>query len=204
MGTDVISWVAVVFVLISAASILTVRDWRFALGALALQYFAAFWLVSRHFPLAMSSIKLIAGWMTIAILGITRLNQTELDTDADTTYTGGTIFQAILMGIVALFAAGATPLIENAIPGMGLPVIMGGLVLVGAGVVNLGMTSDILRVTIGLLTMLSGFEIIYAAVESAILVTGLLALVNLGLGILGSYLLLAGYIPLTSPEEEEL
>ncbi|MCB0101257.1 MAG: hypothetical protein H6635_02900 [Anaerolineales bacterium] len=204
MGIDVISWVAVVFVLISAASMLTVRDWRFALGALALQYLAAFWLVSRHLPFAMSSIKLIAGWMTIAILGITRLNQTELDTDADTIHTGGTIFQAILMGIVALSAAGATPLIENAIPGMGLPVIMGGLALIGAGVINLGMTSDILRVTIGLLTMLSGFEIIYAAVESAILVTGLLALVNLGLGILGSYLLLAGYIPLTSPEEEEL
>ncbi|MFM8370102.1 MAG: hypothetical protein ACKOBD_15250, partial [Chloroflexota bacterium] len=69
---------------------------------------------------------------------------------------------------------------------------------------HLGVTSDLMRVVLGLLTVLSGFEIIYAAVESAILVTGLLAAVNLGLGVLGSYLLMAGSVPFSSPEEDEL
>ena len=68
--------------------------------------------------------------------------------------------------------------------------------------IHLGVTSDILRVTLGLLTMLTGFEVLYAAVESSILVAGLLALTNLGLGIAGSYLLVAGSIPLEVEDEE--
>ena len=42
---------------------------------------------------------------------------------------------------------------------------------------------------IGLLTTLSGFELIYAAVENSVLVTGLLAVVTLGLALVGAYLL---------------
>jgi hypothetical protein len=61
------------------------------------------------------------------------------------------------------------------------------------------MTSEILNVILGLLTVLTGFEILYAAIESSILVSGLLAVTNLGLGIAGSYLLIAG----TSPVETE-
>lgn len=204
MITDIISWIAVAVILISTASMLLLRDWRFSLGALAVQYLAASWLVSRHLPFAMSSVKMITGWMVIAILGITRLNQTESESEQDAFYPRGAAFRITLMGIVALIAAGSAPRIETAIPGLGLPVITGGLLLIGAGVAHLGITSDLLRVSLGLLTMLSGFEIIYAAVESAILVTGLLAVINLGLGILGSYLLMAGSIPLVSPEEEEL
>ena len=71
----------------------------------------------------------------------------------------------------------------------------GSLLLIGAGVVHLGVTSNLLRVTLGLLTMLTGFEILYAAVESSILVAGLLSVTSLGLGIVGSYLLIAGSFP---------
>jgi hypothetical protein len=105
------------------------------------------------------------------------------------------------MGIVVLITMGSTLSIEAAIPGLGLPVIGGGILLIGAGVVHLGVTSDPWRVTIGLLTLLAGFEILYGAVESSILVTGFLALVNLGLGIIGSYLLMAGSSPLEMEDD---
>jgi len=42
-------------------------------------------------------------------------------------------------------------------------------------------------VIVGLLTVLAGFEIMYAAVESSALVTALLAVVNLGLALAGAY-----------------
>jgi len=204
MITEIVSWAAVGLILITATGILVSRDWRISLGALAIQYLAAFWLVTQHFPFAMGSVKLITGWMVVAILGLTRLNQTELETEQDAFYPRGAAFRITLMGIVALITVGSTARIEASIPGLGLPVIAGGLLLIGAGVAHLGVTSDLLRVILGLLTMLTGFEILYAAVESAILVTGLLAAVNLGLGVLGSYLLMAGSIPFTSPGEEEL
>jgi hypothetical protein len=44
-------------------------------------------------------------------------------------------------------------------------------------------------VVLGLLTFLSGFEVLYAAMESSSLVTGLLAVVNLGLALAGAYFL---------------
>lgn len=204
MFSEIVSWSAAVLALAASTTILLSRDWRVGLGALAIQYLAAFWLVTRHLPFAMGSVKLITGWMAVAILGMTRLNLTHLDqAEQDAFYPRGASFRMILVGVVALVAAGATPRIESAIPGLGLPVIAGGLVLIGAGAAQIGVTGDYLRVTLGLLTILTGFEILYAAVESAILVTGLLAVVNLGLGMIGAYLLTAGSIPLVPPGSEE-
>jgi hypothetical protein len=67
------------------------------------------------------------------------------------------------------------------------------------GLLHLGVTDHILRVTIGLMTVLSGFEILYATVEGSILVAALLAGINLGLALVGSYLLIAS----NSQVEEE-
>jgi len=201
MITDIIAWAAVGIILASSTTILISRDWRITLGALGVQYLAAFILVIRHLPLAMGSVKLITGWMVIAALGMTRLSLTSLEDEEEAFWSHGRWFSILLMGIVTLIAAGSTFRIEAAVPGLGLPVIAGSILLIGAGAAHIGVTTNILRVTVGLLTLLAGFEILYAAVESAILVTGLLATVNLGLGILGSYLLIAGSAPLEREED---
>ena len=80
---------------------------------------------------------------------------------------------------------------EGIIPGIGLPVITGSLVLMGLGMLHLGMTIQPFRVILGLLTVLSGFEALYAALESSILVAAMLSTVNLGLALVGAYLLTA-------------
>lgn len=201
MVIEIVSWAAVGLILATSTVMLIIHDWRINLGALALQYIAAFWLVTRHLPFVMGSTKLITGWMVVAALGMTRLSLSseEEEDNEESSLLRGRWFRMILMCIVALVTAGVTARIEVVIPGLGLPVIAGGILLIGAGVVHLGVTSEILRVIIGLLTLLTGFEILYAAVESSILVAGLLSVISLGLGLAGSYLLLAG----TSPPELE-
>jgi hypothetical protein len=200
MAIDIISWIAVGLMLATSTAMLINRDWRLSLGALAVQYMAAFWLVTRHLPFVMGSAKLITGWMVIAALGMTRLGLPSAEDEKEESFLPrGQWFRVILMCVIAFVSVGATPRIESAIPGLGWQVIAGSLLLIGAGVVHLGMTSDTLNVILGLLTMLTGFEILYAAIESSILVAGLLAITNLGLGIAGSYLLIAG----TSPFEME-
>lgn len=202
MALNVISWIAVGVVLVTSTTILLNRDWRLSLGALTVQYLAAFWLVTRHLPFVMGSAKLITGWMVVAALGMTRLGlSTEEEEKESTTLPHGQWFRLVLVCIVALVTVGATPRIEAGIPGLGLPVIAGSVLLIGIGVIHLGLTSDILNVILGLLTMLTGFEILYAAIESSILVAGLLAVTNLGLGIAGSYLLIAGTSPIETEEE---
>lgn len=201
MAINIVSWIAVGLILATSTIILISRDWRVSLGTLALQYIAAFWLVTRHLPFAMGSAKLITGWMVVAALGMTRLSlPTAEDENESASLQRGQWFRIILICIVALVTTGTTPRIEENIPGLGLQVIAGGLLLIGGGVAHLGVTSEPLRVILGLLTLLTGFEILYAAVESSILVAGLLAVTNLGLGIVGSYLLIAGSSP---PQIEE-
>jgi hypothetical protein len=193
MFVEILSWVVVILILAASGSMLVSRDWRFQLGALGLQYLCMFWLVTRHQPFVVGSAKLVAGWMVVAALGMTRLSLSNIEQEDETTFTlNNRPFAVVLMLIVAFVTAGATPRIEEVIPGLGLQVIAGSLLLIGAGFIHLGITSDVLRVILGLLTLLTGFEILYAAVENSILVSGLLALTNLGLGLAGSYLLVAG------------
>jgi len=202
MGINIVSWIAVGLILVTSTVMLINRDCCVSLGALAVQYAAAFWLVTRHLPFVMGSAKLITGWMVVAALGMTRLGLPTAENEKEDAFLlRGQWFRLILICIVALVAAGSTPRIEASIPGLGLQVIAGSLILIGAGIVHLGVTSDTLRVILSLLTLLTGFEILYAAVESSILVAGLLAVTNLGLGIVGSYLLIAGSSPLEIEEE---
>jgi hypothetical protein len=202
MAIDIISWIAVGVVVGTSTAMLINRDWRLSLGALAVQYVAAFWLVTRHLPFVMGSAKLITGWMVVAALGMTRLGlPLAEDEKEDTFLPRGQWFRVVLIFVVVLVVMGATPRIESAIPGLGWQVIAGSLLLIGAGVAHLGITSDTLNVILGLLTMLTGFEILYAAIESSILVAGLLAVTNLGLGIAGSYLLIAGTTPIEMEDE---
>ncbi len=202
MIPDIISWIAAGLMLVTSTVVLLNRDWRLSLGALALQYMAAFWLVTQHLPFVMGSVKLITGWMVVAILGMTRLGlSTDEDIHGNSFMPHGQWFRLVLALVVTLVIAGTSPRIEAAIPGLGLPVIAGSLLLIGIGVVHLGITSDELNVILGLLTMLTGFEVLYAAIESSILVAGLLAITNLGLGITGSYLLIAGTSPIELKDE---
>jgi hypothetical protein len=70
--------------------------------------------------------------------------------------------------------------------------------LIGLGLLQLGLRSGFFRAALGLLTLFAGFEILYAAVESSTLVAGLLAVVNLGIALVASYLLIS---PGLEPQE---
>jgi hypothetical protein len=73
--------------------------------------------------------------------------------------------------------------------GASLQVTWAGLVMIGMGLLHLGLINRSFRVIIALLTVLGGFEVLYAAVENSTLVAALLVLVNLGLAMAGAYFL---------------
>jgi hypothetical protein len=97
-----------------------------------------------------------------------------------------------------LITAVITPTVDTIMADAGFPVTNGGLLLIGMGLLHLGITTYVLRVVIGLMTVLSGFEILYATVEGSVLVAALLAAINLGLALVGAYLLIASH-----PQEPE-
>lgn len=192
----IIAWIVAGSVLATSAGLLVSRDWRLELGLLGLQYVGVFWLTNQHWPISMAAVKLVTGWMAIATLGITRLNLKDAPDSNEQFWPQGRLFRLFSAGIVTMIVITSVPKVETIIPGIGLPAISGSLILMGLGMLHLGMTVQPFRVILGLLTILSGFEALYAALESSVLVAAMLAVVNLGLALIGAYLL-------TVPKPEE-
>lgn len=177
-------------VILTATGLLLYRDWRYGLGFLAAQYLAVFWLCQARWPISMAAVKLVTGWMVCAALGITQLS-ISLPREADeTSWPQGRLFRLFTAGLVLV----VTYALANSTStwlSLSLPAAWAGLFLIGMGLLHLGITVQPFRVILGLLTIMSGFEILYAAVEGSVLVAALLAAVNLGLALVGAYFLYA-------------
>jgi len=185
-------WFAVILITVTSVGLLLTRDWRWLIIFLSTQYFGMLILTLQHWPLGMASVKVVAGWMSAAILGMTRSGLPLEDrADKQSVLPRGRMFRLFASGIVILIVATSTPRVDSVMADAGYAVTTGGLLLIGMGLLHLGITDHILRVTIGLMTVLAGFEIIYATVEGSVLVAALLAVINLGLALVGSYLLIA-------------
>jgi hypothetical protein len=184
-------WIAVLIIVITSVGLLLVRDWRTSIILLSVQYIAMFILCLGHLPLGMASVKVVVGWMSAAILGMTRSGLSLSDVDEEGNWPRGRLFRTFAAIMVGIIVAGATPRVNNVMADAGLAITAGGLLLIGMGLLHLGLTANTLRITISLMTILSGFEILYTAVEGSVLVAALLALIILGLALVGSYLLLA-------------
>jgi hypothetical protein len=111
------------------------------------------------------------------------------DSASETSWPEGRLFRAFAAGLVLITVTSAAPSLAVWLPDARPGVVWGGLVLIGMGLLHLGISVHPLRVTLGLLTTLAGFEILYISIENSILVAGLLAIVTLGLALVGSYLL---------------
>ena len=193
MVIEIISWSAVALLFIATFSLLITQNWRQSLAFLALLYLGVFWLTQIHWTVSMAAVKLVTGWMVATILGITRAAlDPKLAPAPDQSWLSGSLFRIIAAVMVSILATATAPNIVRLLPGIGLAEVTGSLLLMSMGLLLLGLTVQPLRVVIGLLTFIAGFEILYAAVENATLVAALLAVVNLGLALVGAYLLTAG------------
>ena len=208
---------AVLILAVTTLVILTSPDWQLSIAFLALQYVGVFVLVAVTWPLAMSVTKLVTGWIAGAVLGmsITGLPSQAVSGNQDSTrparsrsltsrtiawfiagnQPGGRLsgrlvrfFSAAMVGLAVLSVA---PAATDLVSGLTVEQALGGSLLIGMGLLQLGFAPTALQIIIGLLTATAGFEIFYAAVETSTLVAGLLSVTNLGLALVGAYLLVA-------------
>lgn len=187
MVATYLAWTSVAIVLLTSVGLLISHDWRWNLGLMAAQYFAVFILISQSWPFGMASVKLVTGWMACAALGVTRLGLPEGESPLETAWPQGRAFRLFAASIVAALVLAGSPNMQTIIPGINPSVVRAGLLLAGMGLLHLGITAEPLRVALGLLTFLAGFEVLYASIETSVLLAGLFAIVNLGLALVGSY-----------------
>jgi hypothetical protein len=195
---DTLSTLAFVLIVITAMTILVFRDWRITGTALGLQYLGVFVLVLQSWPLGMAVIKLIVGWMAAAALATTGIRRKSAPENGE--HNASLFFRGFLGLLVILVIFIITPqLTGNVFRGVDQVIVQGGLVLAGMALMQLGTTSDPYLVVISLLSLFSGFEVIHAALEISTLLTGLLAVSNLGLALIGVYFIARA----TTPTNEE-
>lgn len=196
---------AFILIVIASMTILIFRDWRFNAVALAVQYLAAFALVTRVWPVGMAVIKLIVGWMATTALALTCLRQKKFQSADES--TASLIFRGLTGILVVLVIFVIAPILHQEIfLQLDLIILQGGLMLIGMGLMQMGTSSDSYLTIISLLSLLSGFEVIHAGLELSTLLTGLLAIVNLGLSLTGVYFITKSTdetVALIKPEERE-
>jgi len=180
------------FLFICGSAILIVPGRRWMTGLLALQYVGVFLLVSVSWPLEIAVVKLVAGWMAAAVLFLSYQRGPEVvSRERLTASVPGVVFMIFAALLIGLSMYSLLPTALRWFLGASPQQVLGGVWLLGLGTLQLGFSRQDIRIILGLLTVISGFEILYATLEASVLMTGLLALLNIGLAFVGAYLQMA-------------
>jgi hypothetical protein len=188
---DLLPLLGTLLVAATSVGLLISRDWRWSITLLGIQYVGIAALTSLSWPLEMAITKMVAGWMSSAVLGMAMASVSSNWGREESLWPSGRIFRLLAALMVAVAVISVIPAMSLLFPRVSLFTLIGGSILIGMGLLHLGLTAQPLRISIGLLTILGGFEIIYASVETSILVAGLLAGVNIGIGLVGAYMITA-------------
>jgi hypothetical protein len=167
-------------------AILVPRDWRWSIFGLALSYLIGFILIVQIWPLPLSAVKLLSGLIGLVILSTVKMNAGTQEENISGTLSSRIfiLLLAILSWIVVLATIGRL----NAWLPIEYTNLFIGLVFLICGILKLSIDQRVFNVIVGLLTLLSGFDIIYSSLEGSALVTALYALIVVSICILGSYL----------------
>jgi len=171
--------IAVILISMTALILLVSYEWRLSIGALGTMYVGVFILTALTWPIEMAVVKLVAGWISASVLGISLVNlRTQLQLPGRF-QPSEIIFRVSAAGLAILVTISLTPSLRRWLPQASYEQILGGLLLIGMGLLHLGFTTHPLRTIVGILTFFAGFEILYVTLDSSVLVAGLIAVINL-------------------------
>lgn len=174
---------------LAAASLLLVERKAWKIYILAIQYVIVAWLVLSSLPGESAVVKLVAGLISTAILylGAGRSGFSSLESSNVENLPRGRFFRLTAVLLVVIGTLGVSLDAWMPIEAAQIPVQQAAALLVALGLLGLGLSVAPLQVGVSLMTIVSGFEIIYSALEPSLAIVALLALVHLGLALVVSY-----------------
>lgn len=177
------------FLLLSAAINLVRRQWTLNIFALGLQYICIFLIILEVRAPFLAGIKLIVGLMVSLMLFLTLKSSGLIESIFLRRHvSSGEIFRGTIALLLALISFLAAPALQqSAFPQSSQLLLTASLGLILFGLFQMGTITEPLYLVIGLLTFLSGFELLYASLEFSRLLEALLTAVNLSLALIGSF-----------------
>ncbi|MFN2235455.1 MAG: hypothetical protein ACK2U1_14615, partial [Anaerolineales bacterium] len=109
MNFDMYSLLALIFLSISALILLFSYDWRLIVGALGIIYTGIFILVLNSWSLEMAVVKLIAGWISASVLGISIFNEKTWNHYKIKYTSSEIVFRISAAGLVGLVTISISP-----------------------------------------------------------------------------------------------
>jgi hypothetical protein len=175
----------------AALLILLSTDWRWTIAGLAIQYLVAFLLVTRVWPLGLSAIKLVSGWLTCVLLSMSA--SPALFEEGFISVRPARFFRLFSSFFILMIVLAVAPGMNAWLP-IPFDHLLIGLLLIGMGILQMGFSQMHFRIMLGLLSLLIGFEILYAPLEGSALLAAILASITLALGLIGSTILRRGLL----------
>ena len=198
--------------LIAAALLVILVNWRLLIVALALQYILVGLMLTRVVPIELAAVKALVGIMICPVLYITarRVHWGHPEEAAEEEEEDRAVerpqrrwWHILSAGwpvrvIVAVLALAISTGLASRSP---LPIVTdlslsrdltaGAFSVMLLGLINAALAENPLKVGMGLLSILAGFELLYTAVEPTLTIVGLLGLTNLFLALAIAYLITA-------------
>lgn len=176
---------AMVGLILTALIIFLTADWRLSLTALLVQYILAGLALTRFIQAEVAVVKILAGVLAVFILYLTarRVQEGKVpppDTAAGARFLGmNIVWQAGPLGLplrllaVVLVVLGLVRLFADYRPTL-VPADFAFVAcwLGGMGVIGLILSSDPLRTAAAVLTILIGFDLVYAGLEPSLAIAG--------------------------------
>lgn len=180
--------------LITAAVVVLLADWRLSLLSLAVQYILVAVLLSTLIPLPIAVVRMIAGGLVATMFYITArrvhtprdLTPTATDTPSADVFWVNLPFRLVALTFIGIsvIAASGQFLLLNA------PLLfwLAGLWLCASGLLVITLTRDALKLGMGLLFFTSGFGVIYLSLDNSLLIYALLTLSDLVIALAVSHI----------------
>ena len=196
--------------LIAAGLLVILVNWRLLILVLGAQYILIGLMLTRVVPIELAAVKALVGIMICPVLFITarRVNwgrteedETEEEPPADLPrrrwwYILGAgwpvrVIVAVLALAISTGLASRNPLPIVADQSLSRDLTTGAFSVMLLGLINVALAENPLKVGMGLLSIMAGFELFFTAVEPTLTIVGLLGLTNLFLALAISYLITA-------------
>lgn len=208
---------AIIGLIITASLIVLIRDWRLSLAALAIQYVLVGLLLTRLIQPQVAVIKVLVGALVCIVLYLTArladVSEEEQTAEQEATEDGRSplpaarrgawltdfsfrLLATLFVGLVVYSLSKRYPLPEGP-SDIGFACYW----LASLGLLVLILTDEPLKAGMGLLTLITGFELFYSVLERSLSVAGFLGIANFLIALAIAYLA-ASRAELT-PEERE-
>lgn len=175
----------IILSIVLSGAILVLEERRYRLAVLAVIELIGFILIVQIWPIALALVKLISGWMGIALLSFAFI-PSDIKKESNEPIPSK-IFR-LMLGVFGWI------IVLTSIQGLNewLPIsytnLFIGLIFFIIGMISLSLGLKTFDIILSLLVFLQGFDIIYSSLEGSALVTAMFAVIIISICLTGSFL----------------